>query len=264
MITQSRISTQTDLKTLFDIILLSLGGFIGSLIMFMSLWLWFDYQADPGRSLLAIFSANLVTLVPAPLQVYLDHEAQLMGLPLTGQTPAYWYMARAGGLVAYVLLWLSTVWGLTLTTKITEGLVPAPIAYGLHEFLSLAAICFATLHGLVLLGDEYINFNILHLALPFLAPYKPFWTGLGTLALYLSVVLTSSFYIRKQIGQKTWRAMHYLTFAAYLLALGHGLMAGTDTSLPMIKLMYLGTGFSVLFLTYYRLFTLKTKPVKAA
>lgn len=180
-----------------------------------------------------------------------------MGLPLTGQTSAYWYMARSGGIVAYLLMWLSVVWGLTLSTKISDGLVPAPIAYGLHEFLSILAVLFAALHAIVLLGDEYIDFNVFHLTIPFIAPYEPLWTGLGTLSLYLSAALTGSFYVRKQIGQKRWRALHYFTFVAYLLILAHGLMAGTDSKLGLMRLMYLSTGLSVLFLIYYRLFTLK-------
>ncbi len=100
----------------------------------------------------------------------------MLGLPLSTDTKAYWYMARAGGLVGYLLLWLSVVWGLVLSTKITEGLVSPVLAYGLHEFLSLGTLLFAAVHALVLLGDGYIGFNIFHLALPFLAPYKPFWT----------------------------------------------------------------------------------------
>jgi DMSO/TMAO reductase YedYZ heme-binding membrane subunit len=71
--------------------------------------------------------------------------------------------------------------------------------------------------------------------------------------------MTTSFYVRKQIGQKVWRKLHYFTFLAFGLVLVHGLMAGTDTPLPIIRLMYLGTGAGVLFLTYYRLFTLKVK-----
>jgi predicted ferric reductase len=151
---------------------------------------------------------------------------------------------------------------LTLSTKITDGLVPAPIAYGLHEFLSIGTVIFALLHAVVLLGDSYIEFNIFHLAIPFIAPYEPVWTGLGIIGLYLTTILTVSFYLRKHIGQKTWRMLHYLTFAAYGLTLAHGLMAGTDSGLTGMKLLYLGTGFTVLFLTYYRLFTLKVKETK--
>ena len=259
MITQPNVSAQSNLRAILDILMVSFGLFVGGIVALIGLWLWFDFQANPSQSILALLSANLATMLPVWLKDYLSFEAHQMNLPLTGQTSAYWYMARAGGIVAYLLLWLSTVWGLVLSTKVTHDLLPAPIAYGLHEFLSILAVLFATLHAVVLLGDSYIDFNIFHLAIPFIAPYEPLWTGLGTIGLYLTMALTGSFYIRKQIGQKVWRTLHYLTFVAYLLVLGHGLMAGTDSSLPAITLMYLGTGFSVLFLTYYRLFTLKVK-----
>ena len=258
MITQSKMTAQAPFKNILNMLLVVFGLFMGGLFALIGLWLWLDYQADPAHSLLPLLSAKAVALIPPVLGDYLGAEARLMGLPLAGQTSAYWYMARAGGVVAYLLMWLSTIWGLTLTTKFARRLIAAPIAYGLHEFLSILAVSFALLHSAVLLGDSYINFTIFHLAIPFIAPYKPLWTGLGTIGLYLTLALTGSFYIRKQIGQKIWRALHYLTFVAYLLALGHSLMAGTDSALPAIRLMYVGTGCSVLFLTYYRLFTRKT------
>jgi predicted ferric reductase len=264
MITQSKVSTHSELKTLLDIILVAFGVLFGGLLALLGLWLWFDYQADPARSLVARVAANLATFLPDVSRSYVGNEARLMGLPLTQETSAFWYMARSGGIVAYLLLWLSTVWGLTLSSRITDGLVPAPIAYGLHEFLSIGAVLFALLHAVVLLGDSYIQFTIFHLAIPFIAPYEPFWTGLGIIGLYLTAALTGSFYLRKQLGQKTWRLLHYLTFAAYGLALIHGLMAGTDSGLTGMKLLYLGTGFTVLFLTYYRLFTIKVKEKKPA
>lgn len=264
MVTQSKLSIPSELRTALDMFLVALGVFAGGLATLLALWLWFDYRVDPGRSFLALVSGHLLTFLPAWLQDSLYAEARVMGLPLTGQSSAFWYMARSGGIVAYLLLWLSTVWGLTLSTKITVGLVPAPIAYGLHEFLSLGAVLFAVGHAAVLLGDEYIKFSLLHLAVPFIAPYEPLGTGLGTLGLYLAAALTASFYLRKQIGQKAWRSLHYLTFAAYGLALLHGLLAGTDSGLTGMKLLYLGTGFTVLFLTYFRLFTLKAPEKKPA
>jgi DMSO/TMAO reductase YedYZ heme-binding membrane subunit len=266
MLAQSKISNHSELKTLLDIILVAFGVLVGGLLALLGLWLWFDYWADPAGSLIMILGGNIATALSGAdlANSYAGGEARLMGLPLTQETSAYWYMARSGGIVAYLLLWLSTVWGLTLSSKIITDLVPAPIAYGLHEFLSIGAVIFALLHAVVLLGDSYIQFTIFHLAIPFSAPYEPFWTGLGTVGLYLTAALTGSFYLRKQLGQKTWRRLHYLTFAAYGLALVHGLMAGTDSGLSGMKLLYLGTGFTVLFLTYYRLFTLKVKEKKPA
>jgi DMSO/TMAO reductase YedYZ heme-binding membrane subunit len=75
------------------------------------------------------------------------------------------------------------------------------------------------------------------------------------------MVLTSvSFYLRKQIGQKMWRQLHYLTFGAYLLGTFHGAMAGTDSGNPGMQFIYWGSGLTVLFLTLYRL--LPTKPTR--
>ncbi|NJN98389.1 MAG: hypothetical protein HC875_32010 [Anaerolineales bacterium] len=229
------------------------------MIALLGVWLWLDYRSDPSHSLLALLSLSLAGWLPAGWRSWLGQEAQVLGLPLSADTKAYWYMARAGGLLGYLLLWLSVVWGLVLSTKITDRLISPVLAYGLHEFLSIGTILFSTLHALILLGDRYIGFNIFHLAVPFLAPYEPLWTGLGTLGLYLSAALTGSFYLRKQMGQKAWRALHYLTFVAYSLALGHGIMAGSDSGLGLVQGMYLVTGGSVLFLVYYRLFTLKVK-----
>ncbi len=264
MLTQSKLSIPLNSNRWLDLLWLGLGLVTGGVIALMGLWLWLNYRANPAQSLLTLFSANAAAMLPASWQTTLTDQARLMGLPLTGQTQAYWFMARAGGMVSYLILWLSVGWGLILSTKITDKLIPGPIAYGLHEFLSLGAVLFVGLHALVLLGDSYIGFNLLHLAVPFTAPYKPLWTGLGTIGFYLIVVLTASFYLRQQIGPKVWRSLHYLTFLAYALGLIHGLMAGSDTSLTVIKLMYWLTGGAVLFLTYYRLFTLKVKQPKPA
>lgn len=258
MVTQSRISTETSFK-LFDIILVGLGALIGGVIAFIGLWLWLDYQSDPSRSLLVVASSNLAAITPGVVRAYLSDQARVMDLPLTAHTSAYWYMARSGGIIAYLLLWLSVVWGLALSTKITNRLMLGPFAYGLHEFISILTIVFAMVHSLVLLGDSYVHFSLFNLVIPFTASYQPLWTGLGTIGFYLIAALTASFYLRQHLGQKTWRALHYLTFLGYGLVLVHGLMSGSDSSLTPVKLMYLGTGATVLFLTYYRLFTLKPR-----
>jgi predicted ferric reductase len=239
--------------------LISLGLFIGGIIAIIGLWLWLDYQADPAHNLLTSVGSYIAAGIPGSIPDFLKAQIHLMGLPLAAKTSAYWYMSRAGGIIAYLLLWLSTVWGLLLSTKIIKEWVSMPLIYGLHEFLAIAALGFAALHSLALLGDEYVTFSLWQLLIPFTASYKPFWTGLGTISFYLGLVLTGSFYIRKWIGQKTWRLLHYLTFGMYGLAMVHGLMAGTDSPLALLKLMYLGTGLSTLFLVYYRLFTLKEK-----
>jgi len=261
MVTQKS-TPQIDFRTMLDILMVSFGLVGGGVAALVGLWLWFDYQAGPADSILAQLSAGMAALLPATARVQLGVQTRLMGLPLAGQTSAYWYMARAGGMVAYLLMWFSVMWGLLLSTKMAVKRVPPTLAYGVHEFASILTVIFAALHAVVLLGDEYIDFNIFHLAIPFTAPYEPLWTGLGVIALYLTIAITASFYVRKQLGQKVWRALHYFTFAAYLLALVHGIAAGSDSGLLVSALMYWGTGFAVLALTQITIFQHVQKRLK--
>ena len=59
--------------------------------------------------------------------------------------------------------------------------------------------------------------------------------------------------MRRHIGYRAWRALHYLTFGLFALAMLHGITAGTDTTEPWAKLIYLGTGAGVAALIAYRL-----------
>ena len=197
----------------------------------------------------------LLQWVPSWLRESLGQEIAGMGWPLTGETAAYWYMSRGAGLIGYLLLWGATAWGLLVSTKVAKDFIPAPFSVSLHEFLSLAALAFAGLHALALLGDRYIDFGLVDIIYPFAASYRPGWVGLGQLGFYLSAALTLSFYVRKRIGPKAWRSLHYLTFLAYALVVVHSLTAGTDASALPVQAMYLGSGAVIVFLIYYRLLT---------
>jgi len=207
----------------------------------------------------SLLTMGMVRTLPAIMPTLAGgaaNQLQVMGLPLAPDTQAYWYMARAGGIVAYLLLWLGSLWGVLMSTKLTKGLY----VFGLHEFLPILAMIFATLHALVLLGDHYIGFDLLQLAVPFTASYRPLWTGLGTLALYLGTAVAASFYVRQWIGRRTWRTLHYATYGVFMLALAHGLMAGTDSTVSPVRWMYIATGASLLFVTLVRIFSLSRGP----
>ncbi len=164
---------------------------------------------------------------------------------------ALWYVTRAAGLMAYFLLWLSTAWGLAVSSKIFDPLLHRAFTYDMHQFISLLAIGFTFLHVAVLLGDRYLPFSIAAALIPFIAPYRPLWVGVGTLGLYLTLLVSITFYLRRWIGQKTFRAIHSSSFLAYAAVTAHGLMAGTDSPLWTTQLMYGGTALVIVFLTIY-------------
>jgi hypothetical protein len=88
------------------------------------------------------------------------------------------------------------------------------------------------LQVLALLGDHYVGFRLSQLLVPFTVPYRPFWTALGTLGLYLLGGIAASFYVRRLIGNRAWRTIHCATFGAFSLALLRGVFAGTDSGAP--------------------------------
>jgi predicted ferric reductase len=186
---------------------------------------------------------------------------------LAGEQPhAYWYLSRGAAFVALFLLWISMMLGLLITDKIARSWPGAPMAFALHEYVSLLGLAFAVFHALILLGDRYINYQLAQILLPFGSiNYHPVWVGVGQIAFYVWAIISATFYIRQSIGPKAWKIIHYASFFNFLVALIHGLASGTDSTTAWAQGIYWFLGGSVLFLTVYRIcVTLMPPKVKAA
>ncbi len=169
---------------------------------------------------------------------------------------AFWYLSRGLAIMSYLLIWISVVWGLLMTTRLSR-IWPGPATTAdLHKFISILGLSLAALHGLILMGDKYMNLSLAQVLIPFsMQSYRPGWVGLGQISLYFLVLIVVSFYFRQAIGQKLWRLIHYLSFLTFFAVLIHGLAAGSDTMTPGMFFVYYLTGTVVLFLTFYRIFT---------
>ena len=164
----------------------------------------------------------------------------------------WWYITRAAGLMGYLLFWLSTVWGFAVSSKIFDSFLERMFTYDFHEHLSLLSLGFVVLHVLVLLVEKVEPLSLVEILVPFASAYRPFWTGIGIIAFYLTILVTVTFYIRKWISMKTFRVIHYLSVAAYVGALFHSIYDGTDTALTWVQWMYGGTTLvTVFFLVYW-------------
>ena len=183
---------------------------------------------------------------------------------LLGAEPkAYWYLSRASALVAYALLWLSMATGLIITNKLARVWPGGPTAFDLHQFASLLGLAFALFHALILMGDKYINYNLAQVLVPFNSTgYKPVWVGLGQIGFYLCAIVGLSFYVRKRLGHRRWRLLHFLSFLMFAMALAHGLFAGTDATVEAVQMFYWATGVTLVFLTIYRILATKFAPKK--
>lgn len=201
-----------------------------------------------------------LTVVAAVLGGLVIFSLVLKWLPalatsLTGPEPrAYWYLSRAAGITAYGLIWLSVVLGLTLSNRLARIWPGGPTTADLHQFTGFLAFGFATAHGIVLLGDQYIGFTLAQILVPFTgAGYRPFWVGLGQVGFYLAALVAFSVYLRGAIGYRVWRILHYGGFGVYLLATIHALGAGTDSTAPLALPLYMGGAAVVGLLTVRRI-----------
>jgi DMSO/TMAO reductase YedYZ heme-binding membrane subunit len=153
----------------------------------------------------------------------------------------YWYLSRSAGFVG-------------LTNKMARRWPGAPTAFALHEYVSLLGLAFALYHGLILLGDHFVDFSLPRLMVPFSIQYKTIWVGLGQLAFYVWILAVMSFYVRRRIGQKTWRLIHYVNFATYIMGFLHGIFSGTDSNFTWARGYYWVSGGILLILLAYRLY----------
>src|SRR5512138_2037046 len=163
----------------------------------------------------------------------------------------WWYLTRAAGLMGYFLIWLSTAWGLVVSSKILDGFLERTFTYDFHEYLSWLGLAFIAVHVVVLMADKYLPYSLWQILIPFLSPYRPLWVGIGVIAFYLTLLVTITFYLKAKISSGTFRKIHYLSFIAYFGATLHGLYAGTDSVLPAANLLYKGTLLITLFLSVY-------------
>ena len=128
------------------------------------------------------------------------------------------------------------------------------MAFDLHQYTSLLGLALALFHGLILLGDSYINYTLPQLLIPFASVnFNPVWVGLGQIGIYLWALVAFSFYVRAQIGTRSWRLIHFISFLAFMFALVHGVWSGSDSGTYWATIMYWYAGGSLLFLTIYRI-----------
>jgi hypothetical protein len=160
-------------------------------------------------------------------------------------------MARSSGLLAYGLLTATVAAGLTVKSRPVRRW-RAATAVDLHRFLSLLALGAVALHGLGLALDATAPMSVAALVIPGIAARRPLWTGLGVATAEVMLLLHVSFRLRRLIGMRAWRRVHWASYLAFVGATAHGLMSGTDTARPWAAGAYAGAVGIVVGLTTWR------------
>jgi methionine sulfoxide reductase heme-binding subunit len=147
--------------------------------------------------------------------------AQAAGVPVA------WLVARAAGLVAFGLLTVAVTLGLALSTRLL-GNKRGKALLGWHQTLMWTALAMLVLHGGALALDPIMRFGIVGVLVPGAAPWRPVPVAAGILTAWLMLALAASFHVRRRIGQRRWRLLHYASFVAFTFGLYHALNVGTD------------------------------------
>lgn len=166
--------------------------------------------------------------------------------------PTFWILARASGFAAYALLTAAVLAGLVLKSRPFGTRVRPATVTDLHRFLSLLGLGFLALHGIALVLDRAVEIPVLALLVPGITDYRPLFTGLGVVAAELMVLLVASFSLRRLIGTKNWRRLHYASYATFVAATAHGIGAGTDGGRPWALGIYLGSMAALVAATTWR------------
>ncbi len=153
-----------------------------------------------------------------------------MSLPLgaTLGPSAYWYLARGTGAVALVLLTASVVIGVMGSVRFVAERWPRFAIDAVHRDMSLLVLVVLVLHIVTSVLDGFAPITLLDGVIPFASPYRPLWLGLGALSFDLLVAIAVTSLVRRRLGYRTWRAIHWLAYASWPVAVLHGLGTGSD------------------------------------
>ena len=158
----------------------------------------------------------------------------------------YWYLTRSTGAVALLLLTAAVVLGVVDVRRFSSPRWPRFVIDALHRNVALLAMVFLCLHILTSVLDSFAQISPIDAVVPFAGSYRPFWLGLGAVAFDLLIAVTITSLLRQRMGYASWRAIHWLTYASWPIALLHGFGTGSDVNSTWLLALSLACLLAVL------------------
>jgi hypothetical protein len=144
----------------------------------------------------------------------------------------WWYVSRAGGLVAWILLAASVVLGLFLSTRVRPFKAPPVWTTDLHRFLGGLATIFVGVHVVAIMLDSYTSFGLTDVLVPFASSWHPVWVAWGIVSMYLLLAVELTSLARQRMPRRFWHAVHLSSLPLFAFATVHFAGAGTDAGNP--------------------------------
>lgn len=172
---------------------------------------------------------------------------------LLGDSKLLWYLSRSTGLVCLVLLTATFVLGIGANSRLSSAGWPRFVTQGLHRNISLFVLALLTVHIGTAIADNFVPIHLIDAIVPFRSAYRPFWLGLGVLAVDLLIALVLTSLVRQRLGYGTWRVVHWSAYLCWPLAVVHGLGTGTDPRRVWAVALALACGAAVLLAVAWRI-----------
>ncbi|HEV2780354.1 MAG TPA: ferric reductase-like transmembrane domain-containing protein [Actinophytocola sp.] len=147
--------------------------------------------------------------------------------PLLSES-TYWYLTRASGFISLVLFSVAFTLGLLTAGRVWSPRWPRFVTESLHRSVSLVAVCMVVVHVVTIVLDRFVKITLVDAVVPFVSGYVPLWTGLGTVAFDVIIVLVLTSLLRTRLSRSMWRAVHWLAYLGWPVALAHTIGIGTD------------------------------------
>ena len=170
----------------------------------------------------------------------------------TGSSKTLWYLTRGTGVVALVLLTAGIVLGVMGSARWKAPRLPRFLVFGLHRNVTLLALAFVAVHVVTTVADKFAPIGYKDAVVPFLSPYRPIWLGLGAVAFDLLLALIATSLLRARIGLRSWRAVHWLAYASWPVAMVHALGTGSDARTGWLALFALACAAAVVLSVLWR------------
>jgi sulfoxide reductase heme-binding subunit YedZ len=143
-------------------------------------------------------------------------------------TNALWYTARGTGVISLLLLTAVVVLGIGSRAGRPVFGLPRIAVNLVHRDAALIATVLIAVHVTTLMADPFAQLRLVDILVPFQGSYRPAWVGFGTTALDLLIAIVVTSLLRRRLGARTWRAVHWLAYAMWPVAWLHGIGSGTD------------------------------------
>jgi sulfoxide reductase heme-binding subunit YedZ len=135
-----------------------------------------------------------------------------------------WYLMRATGVVSLLLLTLAFALGIATSNRWRPTGSRLYVTTTLHRNAALLAVAFLAVHVVTAVIDVDAGVGLVSMILP----VGPGWLAVGTLGLDLLAALVLTSLVRRHLGYRLWRAIHWAAYGAWPLAFAHGLGMGSD------------------------------------